>query len=180
MDFFFLQATNSQKRWIWFLESFKKFKTHGFIFWKLKIPKKHGLSFFFQALKAKIMKGILLRLFWDCKKLSIKNYFHTTCETASKVNQSKLVCFFWIWAILNFNRTRLKINSLTFCKHILNLRMLSHRIFQRMGVRALRARASATRLLPIHWKIRCESILKFKICLQKVKEFILSRGWWNA
>ena len=133
MDSFFYRLQIRKKDEFDFLKALKSLKHMDLFFESLKSLKNMDWVFFFQALKAKIMKGILLRLFWDCKKLSIKNYFHTTCETASKLNQSKLVCFFWIWAILNFNRTRLKINSLTFCKHILNLRMLSHRIFQWMG-----------------------------------------------
>ena len=121
------------------------------------------------------MKGILLRLFWDCKKLSIKNYFHTTCETASKLNQSKLVCFFWIWAILNFNRTRLKINSLTFYKMNFHTQNVSKKHFfsLKWGCVPIRARASAKRLPSIQMK---KSFLE---TFWVWNSFILSRGWFQ-
>ena len=120
---------------------------------------------------------MFFELFQACKKLSIKNNFHITCETASKLNQSKIFCFFWMWAILNFKQTWLKINSLTFCKTYFEFETaFKTNLFKEWGCWPW---PQAQRAWPPLKKFGLKAVSNSKYVLQKVKEFILSQVWFK-
>ena len=84
-------------------------------------------------------------------------------------------------AILSWNKHRLKINSLTFLQNEFSHSKCFQKVFSfKWGASALRFRVPGWARTPIQWKkafwkhFDCEN----SFC-KKVKEFILSRGWFQ-